>query len=329
MPSTLEFFSDASQSRTWQLGTGPTRVGRAPDNDLVIPEPAVSSYHLVLEPSEEGLLVRDLGSTNGSFVNERPVEAPTQLRDGDLLRIGLHVRARVHLGESAAAGPRYWLFHQNSGRTWPVEGEIELDALLSDVLPHRELGELGPEPGDLAAPPSIHLRVVDDAVEIRSADGVARHTLGALIALGVHRVSVLDARSARARTETGDASSRWALSVDIGSLPGPSAQVFDPEGRVQGTIRAANRVAVLHVLVDHYLNDEPGPDRGWCPDETLMRGVWGRQWNQKGPASFQVLIHRIRKDLARAGLTGALIEKRSGFSRLRPGTVELRRAGDS
>jgi hypothetical protein len=320
--STLEFISDGGNSRTWSLAAGTTRVGRAPDNDLVIPEPAVSSYHLVLESSGSSLVVRDLGSTNGSFVNEQPVKTPVQLRDGDLLRIGLHVRARVHIGKHNGEGPRYWLFHENSGRTWPVTGSVELNALLSEVT-----GELEGEPED-EEPPPFHLRVVEGEVEARGVDGVARHALAEVFALGPHRVAVLDAHAARARTETGDQSRRWTLWVDIGGLPGPTAKVLDPEGNVQGKIRAANRVAVLHVLVEHYLQDGEGSDRGWCPDETLMRGVWGRQWNQKGPASFQVLIHRIRKDLARAGLTGALIEKRSGFSRLRPGRVRLVQAGD-
>lgn len=293
-------------------------MGRSPDNDLVIPEPAVSSFHLVIEDSPKGPVVRDLGSTNGSFVNERPLDGPTLLHDGDLLRIGLQVRARVHVAADASQPPRCWLFHQNSGRTWPVNGEVHLEDLLSEVAE-----DVSPDEGDLAPSPEFRLRVEGNEVHVQSDRGVECHPLDEIFALGVHRVAVLDGHAAQARTETGSAAQRWTLRVDIGGLPGPTAEVLDPEERVQGRIRAANRVAVLHVLIEHYLADDSGAERGWCPDETLMKGVWGRQWNQKGPASFQVLIHRIRKDLARAGLTGALIEKRSGFTRLRPGTVVL------
>jgi hypothetical protein len=86
-------------------------------------------------------------------------------------------------------------------------------------------------------------------------------------------------------------------------------------------------VTVLHLLACQVLEDRAAglidDEVGWCGDEALMRGVWGRQWSQKGPASFQVLVHRVRKDLVRLGLSGALLEKRAGRSRLRPGLVQL------
>ena len=38
--------------------------------------------------TEEGATIEDLGSKNGTFVEERPVDAPRTLRDGDRLRLG-------------------------------------------------------------------------------------------------------------------------------------------------------------------------------------------------------------------------------------------------
>ncbi len=49
------------------LSTGSCRVGAGPDNDLVIEDRAVSRSHLVLSLVPEGVLVRDLGSRNGTF----------------------------------------------------------------------------------------------------------------------------------------------------------------------------------------------------------------------------------------------------------------------
>ena len=51
--------------------------------------------------------------------------------------------------------------------------------------------------------------------------------------------------------------------------------------------------------------------------------MWGRRWEEKGSASFQVLIHRVRKDLAKHGLDTGVIEKRSGYTRYKPDTFDL------
>ena len=51
------------------LVSSPVRVGRAADNDLVLPDPEVSRHHAQLEPDGQGWRVIDLGSTNGTWVN--------------------------------------------------------------------------------------------------------------------------------------------------------------------------------------------------------------------------------------------------------------------
>jgi hypothetical protein len=62
-------------------------VGRAPTSDIVLDEPFVSSTHARLLPRDQVYVVEDLGSTNGTFVNDRVVtEAP--LRLDARLRIG-------------------------------------------------------------------------------------------------------------------------------------------------------------------------------------------------------------------------------------------------
>ena len=68
------------------------RLGRAPDNDIVVNFPTVSGHHLRLEsdgPAGE-LKVTDLGSTNGTLHNglQMPANAPRTVYAGDVLRIG-------------------------------------------------------------------------------------------------------------------------------------------------------------------------------------------------------------------------------------------------
>jgi hypothetical protein len=67
-------------------GTG-LRIGRALDNDLVIPDSRVSRYHAQIVADVHGALVRDLGSTNGTAVAGRVV-AEDRLAEGDTLSLG-------------------------------------------------------------------------------------------------------------------------------------------------------------------------------------------------------------------------------------------------
>src|SRR5262245_54637691 len=63
-------------------------VGRSPDCDLVATGDGVSARHCRLTATAGGLVVEDLGSTNGTFVNGRLVTGPTAVRLGDRVTLG-------------------------------------------------------------------------------------------------------------------------------------------------------------------------------------------------------------------------------------------------
>lgn len=64
-----------------------TEIGRALECDISILEPALSRKHAELELTDDGLLIRDLGSVNGTFVNGEKVDE-VSLNDGDVLAFG-------------------------------------------------------------------------------------------------------------------------------------------------------------------------------------------------------------------------------------------------
>jgi pSer/pThr/pTyr-binding forkhead associated (FHA) protein len=65
-----------------------TAVGRAPGNDVVVEDPAVSSQHCRIRPADGGgFELIDLKSTNGTFLNERRVTRE-QLAAGDNIKVG-------------------------------------------------------------------------------------------------------------------------------------------------------------------------------------------------------------------------------------------------
>ena len=62
-------------------------IGRAPDNDVVVGDPATSGHHGRIEDRAGAFWISDLGSTNGTLVNGDPV-IEKQLADGDMIAIG-------------------------------------------------------------------------------------------------------------------------------------------------------------------------------------------------------------------------------------------------
>ena len=71
------------------LGTRTVTIGRAPDNDIPIDNLAVSNYHARVYVEAGSLVVEDLNSLNGLFLNDIRVER-AMLKDGDAILIGKH-----------------------------------------------------------------------------------------------------------------------------------------------------------------------------------------------------------------------------------------------
>lgn len=312
--TTLEIFRDGALVHGQTLSARGVRIGRAADNDLCIPEATVSSYHVLLFVREGEVRVRDLNSTNGTFIDGAQLEQNGVLAEDQELRLGPEVRLLVCLSEEEDIdrGPRAYVLDMGSGRLLPLPGGRQS---LNELVTDREL------------PEAVELEVEGETVVVYRAGSQRTVKLGEVLQVGEEDFRLLDVAGAITRTVNAGASQRWHLRVDLSGRPGPVAELTEPGGRASHSIRAANRVSVLYMLAQQMLEDinseVPTSDAGWCPDENLMRGVWGRRWEDKGSASFQVLIHRVRKDLQKYGLSAESIEKRSGYTRFKPGVFEL------
>ncbi len=73
----------------WEMDRAALKVGRTPDNDIVIDNLAVSRLHAMIEESKGEYFVRDCDSLNGTEVNGERVKR-NRLRDGDEITIGKH-----------------------------------------------------------------------------------------------------------------------------------------------------------------------------------------------------------------------------------------------
>lgn len=82
---------------------GTVRVGRSPESDLRLDDLHVSRQHATFEVVGGECVVRDLGSSHGTRVNGRRIDAPTRLHDGDRVTIGTVDVSVVRTGPAAVA----------------------------------------------------------------------------------------------------------------------------------------------------------------------------------------------------------------------------------
>lgn len=66
----------------------PLVLGRSPEADILLDDPYASDFHLRLGLTDGQVVVSDLGSTNGTYVNGRRVVTPLTLRRGDAVQVG-------------------------------------------------------------------------------------------------------------------------------------------------------------------------------------------------------------------------------------------------
>ena len=77
-------------------------VGRKPDNDIVIDNPAISGHHCKLSKQGGTIFVEDLESTNGTFVNEKRIKK-AGLKHNDIVGLAKHALVFVDEAEAPAA----------------------------------------------------------------------------------------------------------------------------------------------------------------------------------------------------------------------------------
>jgi pSer/pThr/pTyr-binding forkhead associated (FHA) protein len=75
--------------KEYELGAHALKIGRLPDNAVVIDNPAVSSHHARIIHDGGKFVIEDLKSTNGTYINEQRVHRQI-LENGDIVLIGKH-----------------------------------------------------------------------------------------------------------------------------------------------------------------------------------------------------------------------------------------------
>jgi len=100
----LVVLSVGMTGRTQELKADTTTIGRVEDNSFQIAEPSVSSHHCEVLLRGKDVVVRDLNSTNGTFINGEKV-TESVLKPGQILRLG-QIEMRLDTDVPTASGKK-------------------------------------------------------------------------------------------------------------------------------------------------------------------------------------------------------------------------------
>ena len=101
--------SEGFRNQALELKLGLNRFGRSSDNDFQIEHPTISARHCEITLAQDKVLVRDCGSTNGTFLDQQPI-SEASLEAGQTLSLG-DVAMLVETTEVTIAIPQFEVEH--------------------------------------------------------------------------------------------------------------------------------------------------------------------------------------------------------------------------
>lgn len=294
------------------LGSMPLYVGRSPDNHLVVADGTVSTRHAAFWLEGGRTWVRDCGSRNGTFVNDKQVQVATAVRDGDRVRLGtstaLVVRGHAEEAVGAYNGELRLLEDVEAGVRYPLVAE-------RFTIGDSDLADLKLDPGaEDEALLTVH---PDGEIWMTTFDAERSLAVGDGFQVGGRAFRVVSAPGVF--TATHDASTMrfpYRLEITLDGVQGAEAVIRDPRSGREHTVDAENRAVLLYLLGKQAASAKADPKADpWCADEEIAVGIWGRRGTADAN-SLHVLVHRLRKELKHAGFDPWFIEKRRKAIRL-------------
>src|ERR1700743_1634328 len=97
----LVVLSEGMTGQSYELKVDKTTVGRVDDNTFQVAHPSVSSHHCEALLRGNDVVIKDLNSTNGTFINNQQITGESVLKAGQILRLG-QVEIRLESPNAAA-----------------------------------------------------------------------------------------------------------------------------------------------------------------------------------------------------------------------------------
>jgi hypothetical protein len=120
----------------------------------------------------------------------------------------------------------------------------------------------------------------------------------------------------------------YQLVASMNRATGPEATLTDRVRNHSHTIRSENRAVLLYILARRSIEDRASgrnpADSGWCTDEEVASGIWGRNGERMESGNLHVLIHRLRREIEDVGFDSSFLEKHRKAMRIKLVDVYLR-----
>jgi hypothetical protein len=287
-----------------------TNVGRGPGNDLVLVDPSVSWNHATLWVEGDTPWIRDLSSTNGTWVNGRRLTVQEPLSPGDQLRFGTSVEATIESDAAMSVQKDVLIEDLDSGVSFPLRS----DRFVLGGSPDADLHIPGAP--DEAATLIVH---AGGEVWLGSEEEDYQLQVGDEFVVAGRRLVLREVESSHTPT-IASAADRYPykLAVDLDGATGPVATLTNLATATDVRIDAGNRAVLLYLLGRRRAEDLdkgiPDSEAGWCSNEEVQSGIWGKHGDDN---KMHVLIYRLRGELKKAGFDPWFIEKRQRFVRAR------------
>ncbi|MCW6036989.1 FHA domain-containing protein [Spirulina subsalsa FACHB-351] len=94
---------DTRQERSFPLQDGSNIIGRSPNNHIAIKHNSLSRRHAEIIVGQKGVVLRDLNSLNGTFVNEQQIHQEQLVQPGDMIVCGMVIFKLIYKGVSPFA----------------------------------------------------------------------------------------------------------------------------------------------------------------------------------------------------------------------------------
>lgn len=119
----LVVVTEGLAATAFELKSERSTIGRLEDNAFQLAESSVSGHHCEVLLAGDEVVVRDLNSTNGTFINDKQISQQA-LKPGQVLRVG-QVELRLENGASAPATAA----KKQISQTMPIQGGVRMDDL--------------------------------------------------------------------------------------------------------------------------------------------------------------------------------------------------------
>lgn len=169
-PACLVVIHGENIGHKYDLDGDELTIGRGRDNDVCVNHRSVSRHHAVIRVDDRGVQLEDLGSTNGTLVNDRGV--PTvYLHDGDRIKVGRTVLKFISGGNVEAAYHEQLFTMTRYDALTGVHNRLSFDEKIRDELARARRYE---RPLALALFDLDHFKRINDTRGHRGGDYVLR-----------------------------------------------------------------------------------------------------------------------------------------------------------